>query len=202
MKTIQIIMTLIMIGLISFSCKSTQESAISKQAKEIRKAGFYIEIGALPMEFQLERSHKFEQDVDSSGKPKYIVTSGRALANTHIAAKMQALAAAKNNIAGLLASDIAGLVESSVSNNQLSRMEAQSITKTLSANTNIIAQKLGKVMPLMVTYHDVGDNVEASVRIAVNKNQADVGAKKAAFKKLQEDTEVTKNKLSRLLGLE
>ena len=141
---------------------------------------------------------QYEDDED--GYPLYLVASGNSVAESQSAAKLQSLELAKLELAGIVQTNIVAIIENSVANNQLSREDAASITKTVAASKNIIAQEIGRVITLFEIYREVGDkNIESSVRIGYNSKMAYQTAKKAIKNQLEEKAEELHKKLDKIL---
>lgn len=172
-----------------------------KEAKRFKKDGYHVSPGALPMEKQIEtawiRQYEIEEE---SGFPLYIVASGNSVANTQSAAKLQATELAKLELAGSISTQVAALIESSVANQQFNAEEAASVTKTVAAAKNIIAQELGRTLPLFEIYRTLNNkNVEVFVRMAYNSEKAKDVARRAITKKLEEETDIAHDKLEKLM---
>jgi hypothetical protein len=170
-----------------------------KEAKKFRKQKWYVAPGALPMDKQVEKAWELQYMEDDNGYPLYIVATGNSVAETQSAAKLQAMELAKLELAGLVQTNVAALIENSVANNQLNNEEAASVTKTVAASKNIIAQEIGRVITLFEIYKKIDKNVESSVRIGYNTELAMETAKKTIRKKLEEETEILHEKLDKLL---
>lgn len=194
-----------------FACSSTKKdltNQIKKKAvkearqesKEYKKQGFFVSPGSLPMEKQLESAWMRQYEEDNKGFPLYIVATGNSIANTQTAAKLQATETAKLELAGTISTNVAAIIESSIANQQLSTEDASSITKTVAASKNIIAQELGRVITLFEIYKKIGTNVESNVKMAYNSEMAMEIGKKVIKKKLEEETEILQEKLDKLLN--
>ncbi len=170
-----------------------------KEARKFRRKGWYVAPGALPMDKQVEKSWELQYMEDEDGYPLYIVATGNSVAETQSAAKLQAMELAKLELAGLVQTNVAALIENSVANSQLNNEEAASVTKTVAASKNIIAQEIGRVITMFEIYKKINKNVEASVRIGYNTDVAIETAKKTIRKKLEEETEILHDKLDKLL---
>lgn len=170
-----------------------------KEAKRFRKKGWYVAPGALPMDKQIEKSWELQYKLDENGYPLYIVATGNSVAETQSAAKLQATELAKLELAGLVQTNVAALIENSIANNQLNNEEAASVTKTVAASKNIIAQEIGRVVFLFEIMRKIDKNVEASVRVGYNNDLAQEVAKKAIRKKLEEETDILHEKLEKLM---
>ena len=171
-----------------------------KDAKKKTKAGYFVAPGALPMDKQLEKAFIKQNMEDDKGYPKYIVASGNSVAGTQTAAKIQAMETAKLTLAGTISTTVAALIENNIANEQLTREEAATVTKTVAASKNIIAQELGRVIPLTEMYKNVGsDNIQCDVQIAYDSKTAMDMAKKVIRKQLSEETDALQDKLDNLM---
>ncbi len=171
-----------------------------KDAKSYKKQGYYVAPGALAIDKQLENAWMKQYEVGEKGEPKYIVATGNSVAETQTAAKLQATETAKLELAGQISTQIAALIENSIANQQLNNEDAASITKTVAASKNLIAQELGRILPLVEMYKKIGTNVEANVRLAYNTETAYEVAKKVIRKSLEEETKIAHEKLENLMN--
>ncbi|MEI7527077.1 MAG: hypothetical protein WCJ95_22195 [Mariniphaga sp.] len=172
---------------------------VKRQAKDYKKQGYYVAIGAPSIERQLTNGLLKEQEVDETGFPKYIVATGRSVGETQIASKLQATETAKLELAGTLATNVAALIENNIANAQLNKEEAASVTKTVAASKNIIAQEIGRIITLVEMYKDIDKNIESNVRIAYNSEMAMEAAKKVVRKQLEDETNLLQDKLDKLM---
>lgn len=173
-----------------------------KESKKMKKEGWNVAPGALPLEKSLERSWSLLLDMDEKGRKKYIDADGNAVAESKSAADIQALELAKLNLAGQLETEIAALIEASVANQQLSREDAASVTKVVAGSKNMIKNTITQVDPVYKVYRDVGKkNVEVQLKIFYNRDEAYNNAKKVVRKKLEEETTIIHQKLDNLLDL-
>ena len=173
-----------------------------KEAKKYKKDGYYVAPGALPLDKQLENAWMKQYETTDKGEPKYIVSSGQSVGETQTAAKLQANETAKLELAGQINTQVAALIENSIANQQLNNEEAASVTKTVAASKNLIAQELGQVLPLVEMYKKIGQNVEVNVRLAYNAATAFDIAKKVIRKSLEEETKIAHEKLENLMKFE
>ncbi len=180
--------------------KRKAHKAARKEARKYKRSGWYIAPGALPMDKQVEKSWQRQYEEDEDGYPLYLVATGNSVGETQSAAKLQATELAKLELAGIVQTNIVALIENSVANNQLSRDDATSVTKTVAASKNIIAQEIGRVVTFFEIYREVGDrNIESSVRIGYNTKMAHEVAKKAIKEQLEDKTEELHKKLDKIL---
>ena len=171
-----------------------------KEAKKLKKQGYFVAPGALPMDKQLEKAYVKQNMEDENGYPTYIVASGNSVAGTQTAAKIQAMETAKLNLAGTISTNVAALIKNSIANEQLTREEANTVTKTVAASKSIIAQNLGRVIPLSELYKNVGsDNIQCDLQIAYDSKTAMDMAKQVIRKQLEEETEIAHEQLDKLM---
>jgi hypothetical protein len=170
------------------------------EARKYRKQGYYIAPGALALDKQLENSWMKQMENDDKGNPKYIMSTGNSVAETQTAAKLQATETAKLELAGQVTTQVAALIENSIANQQLNNEEAASVTKTVAASKNLIAQEIGRILPMVEMYKKIGKNVECNLRLAYDVDTAFDIAKKVIRKNLEEETKLAHEKLEKIMN--
>ena len=172
-----------------------------KEAKRLAKEGWTVSAGALPLEQQLDKSYMMQYEYDQEGFPQFIMGEAMSVAGNYDAAKMQALELAKQNLAGQIQTEITALIENTVSNEQLNQSDAATVTRSVMASKNMIAQSLGRMVPVVEIYRVVdGNNREVLVRLAYSQAMAKAAAKAAVRKDLEERGDALHDKLDNLLG--
>ena len=164
-----------------------------KEAKRLKKAGYMTFIGQLPLDKQLENSWQAAYELDAYGNPYYIISTQKAVASNFTAAQLQAMNAAKTDIAGQLETRINQVIESKVTSNELARNEASSLATFVSTSKNIVSNTLGRVIKLVEIYREPKKtkNVEVQVTVAYNAEVATRDALKALKQSLTpEDVEL------------
>jgi hypothetical protein len=185
-----------------FSNKEVMKQA-RKEAKVYKKEGFKTFIGGIPLDKQLENAWLKTNFKNDAGVKEYIVTNARVIGGNASAAKMQALHLAKVEMAGLISSNIASLIESSTANNELSQQEAVSANNALQASKELITADLGRVFNEIEIYREMPNkNVEVMVCLSYSSQQALEIAKKNMAAKLEDKTEALHQKLDKLMGLD
>lgn len=172
-----------------------------KEAKQLSKEGFHVARGAMPMDKQLEDAWMMQLTKDEKGFPMYIVESGNSVAETQTAAKIQATETAKLAIAGAICTNIAALIENNIANQQLNNEEAASVTKTVAASKNLIAQEIGRTILLVEMYRAIDKNTEANIRLAYDYKTAQEIGKRVIRQKLEDETKILQDKLDKLMDL-
>jgi len=172
-----------------------------KEAKKLKKDGWQIAPGALPIEKQLDRVYTMKYEIDDDMFPKWIMGEAMSVGENYDAAKMQALALAKQNLAGEIQTEITALLENNVDNKQLSPEQAASVVKTISAGKQLISQNIGRTVTVIEMYRTLNNkNKEVRVQIAYNSKMAKEAAKKAIRDDLEKQGDDLGKKLDELLG--
>lgn len=172
-----------------------------KEAKKLTKEGWITAPGALPLEKQLDKSYMMQTEYDEDMYPKYLMGEAMSIGENYDAAKMQALELAKQNLAGLIQTEVTALVENSVANKQLGAEEAASFTQSIMGAKNLISQSIGRTIIVMECYRVKSNkNKEVLVRIAYNGAMAKAAAKRAVQDELKDKSEEIHKKLDKILG--
>lgn len=171
-----------------------------KEAKEFERAGWIITPGKLPLERQFDRAYEMQYQTDDMGFPKFLMGEANTPGQTYDAAKFQALELAKLNLAGQLQTEVTALIDNSIANKQLSDEEAESITETVAASKNMIAQSIGRVIPVVECYRKEKKGVVVYVRIAYNMEMAKKAASAAMREELEKKSDKLHGQLDKILG--
>ena len=173
-----------------------------KEARKYEKEGWQVAPGQLPLEKQLDRTYRMQFEFDENMYPKYMMSEAMSIGETYDAAKIQAMELAKLNLAGQMQSQVIALIDNEVSNGQLPQEEAASVTRTVVASKNMIAQKLGRVITVIECYRvKAGKNKEVRVQIACSSDMAMQSAKTAIREELAKEGEQLSSQLDAMLGL-
>lgn len=180
--------------------KSTK--AAKKEAKRLKKEGWVVSPGTLPLEKQLDRSYLMEMEYDENLYPKYIMANAQSIGENYDAAKTSALSLAITNLAGQIQTEVTALVENTVANKQLQANEAASIVETIMSSKNLISQSIGRTITVVECYREVkkSGNKEVLVRIAYNGDMAKDAVKKAVRNELEKKGENLHDQLDKVLG--
>lgn len=185
--------------------KELKTSAIKqarKEAKTYKQEGFKTFIGGLPLDKQIESAWMKTAATDELGLPAYIVANARVIGGNVSSAKMQANHLAKIELAGLMSSNISSLIESSLSNKELTSEEAVAINKAVQASKELIIADLGRVTKEIEIYKDLNNkNVEVLVCLSYSAKAAAEVAIKSIHKNLEKEAENLHDKLDSLIGI-
>ncbi len=170
-----------------------------KEAKKLKKEGFKVAPGQLPMDKQIEATWIKRYETNDKGIKKWFVADARAVGETHSAAKLQAYEVAKVNLAGQIGTEVAGLIETNIANAQLNAEEAASVTETVATFKSIVGSKLGRTSTFFEADKTIGKNTEIFVTIGYSYDAAVEMAKDIIRKGLVEKTKVQSEKLDKIL---
>lgn len=177
------------------------DKATKKEAKRLKKEGWNVKPGALPMEKQLERSYLMQFEYDDNLFPKYIMAEASSIGENYDAAKTAAISLAITNLAGQIQTEVTALIENTVANRQLAAEDAASITETVMASKNLISQSIGRTIPVVEVYRiNSKKNNEVLVRLAYNKDMAKEVTKKAVREELEKKGNNLHEQLDKVLG--
>ena len=177
------------------------DKVVKKEAKQLKKQGWLVKPGALPLEKQLERVYMMQYEYDENLFPKYIMGEASSIGENYDAAKTSAISLAVTNLAAQIQTEVTALVENTVANRQLSPAEAASITESVMASKNLISQSIGRTIPVMECYRITNKKTnEVLVRLAYNGDMTKEAAKKAVRQELEKKGENLHEQLDRVLG--
>jgi len=174
-----------------------------KEANNYQKEGFKVFLGDIPMDKQIENAWMKAIQMSDRGYPEYIVGHAQVTAGNSTAAKSQALHASKVEIATLTSSMLASLIESSIGNNEITTVEAQTLNKHLQASKELINADFGQVLKVLEIYRELPNkNVQVITRVAYNSSLALEAARKRLQKEMEAETQVLHQKLDKVFNLE
>lgn len=181
--------------------KAKVDKNTKKEAKRLAKEGWEVKPGALPIEKQLERSYLMQYEYDDNNYPKYVMGEASSIGENYDAAKTAAMSLAITNLAGQIQTEVSALIENTVGNKQLAPEDAASISETVMASKNSIAQSIGRVIPVTEMYRRVKNkNYEVLVRIAYNGEMAKQATKNAVREELEKKGMDLHAQLDKVLG--
>ena len=177
------------------------DKTTKKEAKRLKKEGWMVTAGALPMEKQLERSYLMEYEYNENLFPKYIMANAQSIAENYDAAKVAATSLAITNLAGQIQTEVTALIENTVANKQLSAEEAASISETVMSSKNLISQSIGRTIVVVECYRVLENkNREVMVRLAYDGEAAMDITKKVVREELEKKGQKLHEQLDQVLG--
>lgn len=182
--------------------KERASKSARNEAKRLKKQGWQVAPGALPMDKQLDRKYEMELELDiETGFPKFIKGEAISIGANYDAAKMQAMNLAKIELAGNISTEVAALIESRVANNQLGPDEAVSTAESVMGAKNMIAQSIGRTITALEVYRETSNrNKEVRVVLLYNSEMAKAAAKKAIREDMTKKADKLVDQLDDILG--
>lgn len=172
-----------------------------KEAKRLKKEGWTVSPGGLPLEKQVDRLYMFLEQYDDELNPLYFDGEGRATAENFAAAQIQATELARMNLASKISSEATGIIDNLVANKMLADDQAASITTTMVENKTIFSQKLGRLQtPLTVVRELKNKNKEVMVRVVSKASSIQEIAKEAIRAELEKQGKELSEELKAYLG--
>ena len=158
MRLTMIFMFVMSIGIIPVSVcaqyTAQQEKQFAKdakkEAKRLKKEGWGVPAGNLPLERQLSLAYKLQAEVNADMQPKYIFGQAISGGSFYDAAKMQAVELAKAELAGNILTDLTTIVSSKLENHQVSSDKANSASEIIKEGEAVVSQKL--YSPIQLIY--------------------------------------------------
>jgi len=173
-----------------------------KEAKKMKRDGWTVAPGSLPLPKILENAWMKQYAEDENGDPRYITADGNAVGETKSVADMQAIEMGKLQLAGLIETNISSLIDINIGNAQLSTEEAASVTEVVQTAKNIIVTELGFVNPFFKIYKDIKNKqVECQIRLFYDTKQSLQIAKKVVRNELKEKLKLNSETLNKLMGI-
>lgn len=174
---------------------------IRKEAKRLKKGGWVVSPGALPLEKQLERSYLMQYEYDENLFPKYIMASAQSIGENYDAAKTTAVSLAKTNLAEQIQTEVTVFIENIVTNQQIAAEDALSFTETIKTSKSLINQSIGHVVTVVECYRVLDNkNREVLIRIAYDGKMAKEAAKRVLRQELERNGEKLRKELDQALG--
>jgi len=128
-----------------------------------------------------------------------ILVEGRAVGETHTAAKMQANEVAKINLAGEIGTSVAGEIKTTIANQQLDAEEAESLTKSIATFRSKIGSRIGRTTTLFEADRKVGKNSEVYITLGYSYNDAVKLAKDIIKEELEKEAKIQADKMDAIL---
>ena len=171
------------------------------EAKRMKKEGWTVSPGGLPLEKQIDRYYAFVEQTDDELNQLYFSGEGRATAENFAAAQMQATELARLNLASSISSEATGIIDNMVANKMLADDQAASITTYISENKTIFSQKLGRVQtPLVATRQLKNKMKEVIVRMVAKASSIQDIAKDAIRSQLEAEGKELSDELKAFFG--
>ncbi|MDX2286931.1 MAG: hypothetical protein NW241_22395 [Bacteroidia bacterium] len=167
-----------------------------QEARRLEKEGFMVFPGSLPLEKQLQNTWMRQYQENPDGSPKYLYSDGNGVGKTQTAAEMQAMEAAKLQLAGQISNDVLQIIEAKIANDQIDRESGNSLSKFVAGSKNYIAQNLSYIKPFFKVYRNVGkSDMEVVVKVFYSAEEAMEAVEKALQQKARAELETEADRL-------
>ena len=182
--------------------KNLRKKAVKEarqEAKKLEKEGFKTPVGKLPLGKQLEDAWEKQAEMDINGNPYWYIASSRMVGGNQSSAALQAVNAAKIDLAGQIQTKVSQLIEAKVANDDMGQEEAASLTSVVASSKSVISATLGRTVPLVEVYRALPNgNFEVMVTIGYSTQTANQEAVRAIRKELAAKSEVLAKELDKL----
>lgn len=159
-----VLAALLLVGTPAVAQTHQQKKEAKKEAKRLAKEGFLTM--SLPLQHQLEEFYAKVSERDDEGLPMYITATNLAVGNSYAAAQMEATTVAKTRLAGQIQTLVMSEAKAELANAALSAEEAASITKVLEKTTQLVSQRLNRVI-VAQEYYRVLKNKNYEVHVVL-----------------------------------
>lgn len=172
-----------------------------KEAKRKEKEGWKVAGGGMPITHQLAENYAMQGMRNDDGEKKYVFATQKGPGKMYAAAKAQALANAKTEIASKLESEMAGIIEDKLSNHAIDREDAESINEVIQNSKQLISAKLGKIITVCEWYRELPNKgVEVELTIACDFNTIEKQARKVLREELLKKSEALGENIDKILS--
>lgn len=182
--------------------KNLRKKAVKEarqEVKKLEKEGFKTPVGKLPLGKQLEDAWEKQAEMDINGNPYWYIASSRMVGGNQSSAALQAVNAAKIDLAGQIQTKVSQLIEAKVANDDMGQEEAASLTSVVASSKSVISATLGRTVPLVEVYRALPNgNFEVMVTIGYSTQTANQEAVRAIRKELAAKSEVLAKELDKL----
>ena len=169
----------------------------AEASKKYEAEGWKCYPSDLPMKRQLEQNYLKLQEVDESGFPLYITGSGRAVGETHSAARNCSTNGSINT--GRKIRQLPGNCRES--SNQQIDPEIGCIISTWSRQSKRHLQRLGRTISLVTFYRELPTkNIEVEMTLAYNAKFAEESAKAVVREELTKKSAELLDKINQVRG--
>ena len=177
------------------------QKLISKDVKALKKQGWTVAPGNLPLAMQLKESYNYRLEKDENGYPKFIAGEAMTTGETFDAALFQATELAKLDLAGKISTEVTELIDTKLANKQLNDKQAASLAESVAASKNLVSQRLNRVLIPVTMYRDLKNgNTEVRTVIYYSHDLAQKAVKETIREQLEQKADDMSKQLDKILG--
>ena len=175
MKTMKFILAMLLLGMTISVAAQTEKQWMKdakKEEKRLKKEGWQITPGSIPMLQQLFNSYKLRSEMGTDLAPKYVFGNAQSIGQFFDAAKLSATEVAKADMVGQISTEITRLVSEQISAKQITGDQAESVMGVVEKSKSIVTQKLGVITPVVQFYRKLDNgNTEVMTSIAYDREK-------------------------------
>lgn len=170
--------------------KSKVDKDCRKTAKELRKAGWMVMPGKLPMDRQIQDSRYAELEQLPDGTKAYMIGTHQAVGGNYSAAKQIADSRARTELAQHISTTVAQNIKDQVSNLNLGDGDIEVIDETIAASKSVILAQLSGIIPTLEIYRELDKSqYEVKVVLSISYQKALKAAKMSIRSELKKKSE-------------
>ena len=205
MKKLMMVAMAFIVAASSICAADMYEKNAKKAAKEMtsgkKEPVWMVAPGAQPLEMQLAKSFRMQDELNDEGEPKWIMAEAMSIGENYDGAKMQALTLSIQQLAQKIQTSVATELKTEGGNQQLGADEAATALKTVMSSTQWVTNTIGKVITVVECYQILPNkNRNVRVIIAYNEKKAKDNAKKALREELIKEGHEISAQMDKLLG--
>jgi hypothetical protein len=176
--------------------------SVRKDAKDLAKRGYMVEVGAPGIEWQLRKSFEKESLLDENGNGLFIVGVGSAISGIQNVARRHAVSDAGIDACTFLESKILGMIENDYNNKLYSRDEYQTLSRMKGVFSNLLAHQLPVGNPVCTFVRDNGKFYEYQIRVAYSTSAMAHQTNLVISEILGQENDELRKKFERITGLD
>lgn len=171
--------------------KAKVDKDCRKEAKVLKKEGWQVMTGNLPLEKQLQEARYAQLDTNvETGEKMYFTASHQSLGGNYSAAKQIADSRAMAELAQQVNASVAKKVTEQISNLNLGENDIELVDEMVSANKSVVAASLQGTHPVLEIYREAGHGkYEVRVMVTINAEQALKSTKAGLISAIKEKSE-------------
>lgn len=174
---------------------------IKKEVKKLKKEGWLVAPGNLPVDMQLKESYTKALERDENGYYKFISGEAMTAGENYDAALFQASNLAKLDLAAKIQTEVTELIDTKLANKQLNQKQAASLAESVAASKNLVSQKLGRVISPVKMYRNLPNgNVEVRTVVYYSHELAMDAMKQTIREDLEQKADDLAKQLDNILG--
>jgi len=206
MKKLSMYFALVILAVMMVGCVSQKQTSREKKAMKIikKEVRHYVKDGwkslsEPPLEYQLMTVYKMRGDVDEKGCRKYIEGNATSVDETYDSALILALNMSKFSLAEKIETEIAELIKNNL--HTPSQRYAIMLVESVAASTNLMVQKLGRIITPVNVYRELPNGyVEVRVISFYSHDLAMDIFKQILLEDLEKKDECLAKQLSQILN--